>query len=53
MIDRDIDKLNDLFGGITSMNHLPGAIFSRPKEGAHCCCGSYQSKYSSYCPCQS
>lgn len=27
MIDRDIEKLNDLFGGITSMNHLPGAIF--------------------------
>lgn len=27
MIDREIEKLNDLFGGITSMNHLPGAIF--------------------------
>ena len=27
MIDRDIEKLNDLFGGITSMNHLPGAVF--------------------------
>lgn len=27
MIDRDITRLNDLFGGITSMNHLPAALF--------------------------
>lgn len=27
MIDRDIEKLNDLFGGITSMNHIPSAVF--------------------------
>lgn len=27
MIDREIERLTDLFGGITSMNHLPGAVF--------------------------
>jgi len=27
MIDREIDRLNDLFSGITSMTTLPGAIF--------------------------
>lgn len=27
MIDREIDRLTDLFGGITSMSSLPGAIF--------------------------
>lgn len=27
MIDREIERLNDLFGGITSVAHLPGAIF--------------------------
>lgn len=27
MIDREIERLNNLFGGITGMPHLPGAIF--------------------------
>ena len=27
MIDREIERLNDLFGGITSMAHLPAALF--------------------------
>jgi small subunit ribosomal protein S2 len=27
MIDREIERLNDLFGGITSVSSLPGAIF--------------------------
>lgn len=27
MIDREIERLNDLFGGITGMSHLPGALF--------------------------
>ncbi len=33
MIDRDIERLTSLFGGITTMNTLPGAIFvADPKK---------------------
>lgn len=35
MIDREIDKLNDLFGGITSMSTLPGAIFVVDSKKEH------------------
>ncbi len=35
MIDRDIEKLNSLFGGISSMNHLPAAVFIADSKKEH------------------
>lgn len=35
MIDREIDRLTDLFGGITSMSSLPGAIFVIDSKKEH------------------
>ena len=35
MIDREIESLNDMFGGISGMNHLPGAIFVVDSKKEH------------------
>jgi small subunit ribosomal protein S2 len=35
MIDREIERLTGLFGGITTMNHLPGAIFVADPKKEH------------------
>ena len=35
MIDREIEGLNDMFGGISGMNHLPGAIFVVDSKKEH------------------
>ncbi len=35
MIDREIERLNDLFGGISGMPHLPGAIFVVDSKKEH------------------
>lgn len=35
MIDRDITKLNNLFGGMTSVTSLPGAIFVADSKKEH------------------
>ncbi len=35
MIDREIERLTDLFGGITSMSSLPGAVFVVDSKKEH------------------